>query len=43
MSDEEFGLFLVTLTVGGNETSRNSITQGMMAFLDNPDQWELYK
>jgi cholest-4-en-3-one 26-monooxygenase len=43
MSDEEFGLFLVTLTVGGNETSRNSITQGMMAFLDNPGQWELYR
>jgi cholest-4-en-3-one 26-monooxygenase len=43
LSDEEFGLFLVTLTVGGNETSRNSITQGMMALLDFPEQWELFK
>jgi cholest-4-en-3-one 26-monooxygenase len=33
----------VTLTVAGNETSRNSITQGMMAFLDNPRQWEVFK
>ena len=36
LSDEEFGLFMVTLTVAGNETTRNSITQGMMAFLDTP-------
>ena len=43
LSDEEFGLFMVTLTVAGNETTRNSITQGMMAFLDNLDQWELFK
>ncbi|MFZ3303405.1 MAG: cytochrome P450 [Mycobacterium sp.] len=43
LSDEEFGLFMVTLTVAGNETTRNSITQGMMAFLDNPEQWETYK
>ena len=31
------------LAVAGNETTRNSITQGMMAFTDFPDQWELYK
>jgi cholest-4-en-3-one 26-monooxygenase len=43
LSDEEFGLFMVTLTVAGNETTRNSITQGMMAMLDNPDQWEIFK
>lgn len=43
LSEEEFGLFLVTLTVAGNETSRNSITQGMMAFLEFPDQWRLFK
>jgi cholest-4-en-3-one 26-monooxygenase len=43
LSDEEFGLFVVTLTVAGNETTRNSITQGMMAMLDNPDQWEIFK
>jgi cholest-4-en-3-one 26-monooxygenase len=43
LSDDEFGLFMVTLTVAGNETTRNSITQGMMAFLDFPDQWQLFK
>ena len=31
------------LTVAGNETTRNAITHGMNAFLDNPDQWELWK
>ena len=36
-------MFVVTLTVAGNETTRNSITQGMMAFTDYPDQWELFK
>lgn len=29
--------------MAGNETTRNSITHGMKAFIDNPDQWELYK
>jgi cholest-4-en-3-one 26-monooxygenase len=29
--------------VAGNETTRNSITQGMMAFTEFPDQWELFK
>jgi cholest-4-en-3-one 26-monooxygenase len=43
LTDAEFGMFVVTLTVAGNETTRNSITQGMMAFADNPDQWELFK
>ncbi|KZS75359.1 steroid C27-monooxygenase [Mycobacterium kansasii] len=43
LSDDEFGFFVVMLAVAGNETSRNSITQGMMAFADHPDQWELYK
>ena len=31
------------LAVAGNETTRNSITQGMMAFAEFPEQWELYK
>ncbi len=34
---------MILLAVAGNETTRNSITQGMMAFTDFPDQWELYK
>jgi cholest-4-en-3-one 26-monooxygenase len=43
LSADEFGFFVILLAVAGNETTRNSITHGMLAFLDNPDQWELYK
>jgi cholest-4-en-3-one 26-monooxygenase len=43
LSDDEFGFFVIMLSVAGNETTRNSITQGMMAFTDFPDQWELFK
>jgi cholest-4-en-3-one 26-monooxygenase len=43
LSDDEFGFFVMMLAVAGNETTRNSITQGMMAFADHPDQWELFK
>ncbi|MCB0949540.1 MAG: cytochrome P450 [Mycobacterium sp.] len=43
LSDDEFGFFMVLLAVAGNETTRNSITHGMVAFTDHPDQWELYK
>jgi len=43
LSEAEFGMFVVTLGIAGNETTRNSITQGMMAFTDHPDQWELFK
>jgi cholest-4-en-3-one 26-monooxygenase len=43
LSEAEFGMFVVTLAIAGNETSRNSITQGMMAFTEYPDQWELFK
>src|SRR5947209_13606991 len=43
LSDDEFGFFVVMLAVAGNETTRNSITHGMMAFAEFPEQWELYK
>src|ERR1700738_5548025 len=43
LSDDEFGFFVVMLAVAGNETTRNSITHGMIAFTQNPDQWELFK
>jgi cholest-4-en-3-one 26-monooxygenase len=43
LTDDEFGFFVILLTVAGNETTRNAITWGMHAFLNNPDQWELYK
>ncbi len=43
LTDDEFGFFVIILAVAGNETTRNAITHGMEAFLDNPDQWELWK
>jgi len=43
LASEEFGFFVILLAVAGNETTRNAITHGMVAFMENPDQWELYK
>lgn len=43
MTQEEFGFFVVLLAVAGNETTRNAITHGLNAFLDNPEQWEIYR
>ncbi|MBF6148730.1 cytochrome P450 [Nocardia nova] len=43
LTSEEFGFFVILLAVAGNETTRNAITHGMIAFLENPDQWELFK
>jgi cholest-4-en-3-one 26-monooxygenase len=43
LTDDEFGFFMILLAVAGNETTRNAITWGMHALLENPDQWELYR
>lgn len=43
LSSEEFGFFVILLSVAGNETTRNAISHGMKAFLDHREQWELYK
>ena len=43
LTSDEFGFFTLILTVAGNETTRNATTHGMHAFLQNPEQWELYK
>jgi cholest-4-en-3-one 26-monooxygenase len=43
LTPDEFAFFVLLLAVAGNETTRNAITHGMMAFFDFPDQWELYK
>jgi cholest-4-en-3-one 26-monooxygenase len=43
LGDTEFAFFVILLAVAGNETTRNAMTHGMNAFLDNPDQWELFK
>ncbi len=43
LTEDEFGFFVILLSVAGNETTRNAISHGMLAFLDHPDQWELFK
>ena len=43
LTSDEFGFFVILLAVAGNETTRNAISHGMLAFLDNPAQWELFK
>lgn len=43
LDETEFGFFFILLTVAGNETTRNAISHGMNAFLEHPDQWEIFK
>jgi cholest-4-en-3-one 26-monooxygenase len=42
LSSDEFGYFVILMSVAGNETTRNAISNGMLAFFDHPDQWERY-
>ncbi len=42
LSDMDFNLFFLLLSVAGNETTRNAIAHGMNAFLESPDQWDLF-
>jgi cholest-4-en-3-one 26-monooxygenase len=43
LSELEFDSFFMLLAVAGNETTRNAITGGMHALIENPDQWEKLK
>ena len=43
LNSDEFGYFVILLTVAGNETTRNAITHGMNAFFEHPEQWDLFK
>ncbi|MGI8663608.1 MAG: cytochrome P450 [Acidimicrobiales bacterium] len=38
LDELEFNLFFLLLAVAGNETTRNAISHGMLALLENPDQ-----
>jgi cytochrome P450 len=40
LSDPELGAFCMTLLVAGNETTRNLLSGGMRALLENPEQWQ---
>ena len=43
LTSDEFGFFVILLAVAGNETTRNAISHGMLAFLEHRDQWELFR
>jgi len=43
LTELEFGFFVILLAVAGNETTRNAISHGILAFLEHPDQWEHFK
>jgi cholest-4-en-3-one 26-monooxygenase len=43
LTSEEFGFFFMILAVAGNETTRQAITHGMLAFLQHPDEWERWR
>jgi len=39
LSEAEFDMFFLLLSVAGNETTRNATSHGMKALMDNPDQF----
>jgi cholest-4-en-3-one 26-monooxygenase len=43
LSSEEYGFFFIILAVAGNETTRQAIAHGMLAFLEHPDEWERWR
>nr|MDT0664083.1 steroid C27-monooxygenase [Micromonospora sp. DSM 115978] len=43
LTEDEFDAFFIMLVVAGNETTRNSMTGGILALIENPDQWARLK
>lgn len=41
LSEMDFNLFFLLLAVAGNETTRNAMSHGMHALLENPDQYRM--
>jgi cholest-4-en-3-one 26-monooxygenase len=40
LTEMEFNLFFMLLSVAGNETTRNAIAHGLNAFLEHPDEYD---
>jgi cholest-4-en-3-one 26-monooxygenase len=40
LSEVEFDMFMLLLTVAGNETTRNSTSWGMLALMQHPEQYQ---
>jgi cholest-4-en-3-one 26-monooxygenase len=40
LSETDFDLFFMLLAVAGNETTRNALSHGLAALLDNPEQYQ---
>ncbi len=40
LTDAELAMFLVQLLVAGNETTRNMMSGGLVAFAEHPGEWE---
>jgi cytochrome P450 len=43
MNDIEFGSFFVQLVTAGNDTTQGMLSNGLLAFFENPDQLELLR
>jgi cholest-4-en-3-one 26-monooxygenase len=43
LSEIDFNLFFLLLTVAGNETTRNALSHGIHALIENPDQFRMLK
>jgi cytochrome P450 len=43
LSDAELAMFLVQLLVAGNETTRHSISGGLLALAERPEQWAMLR
>jgi cholest-4-en-3-one 26-monooxygenase len=43
LSEHEFDLFILLLSVAGNETTRNGISHGVLALIEHPEAFEAMK